>query len=301
MALVVVYRIKESVVKVKKAVFPVAGMGTRFLPATKVTPKEMLPIVDKPVIQFAVDEAVRAGITELVFITSSCKRSIIDYFDTTYELEQRLAEKKNYETLAMIKNVLPKGVTCVYIRQSEPLGLGHAVLCAQPAVGNEPFAVLLADELVPDGQSCLEHMTELFQATPSTMLAVEAVPEKNIPQYGIVDVKERDKPLLQCQAIVEKPSIEDAPSNLGAIGRYIFTPKIFDYLKETKPGKGGEIQLTDAIAAQLQDDDVYAYLFTGKSYDCGNKLGYLQATVECALKHPEIGAEFKAYLNDLLK
>lgn len=283
--------------KIKKAIFPVAGLGTRFLPATKASPKEMLPIVDKPLIQYAVEEAISAGITELIFVTSSSKRAIEDHFDSNYELETKLAKSGKEDLLAIVKQILPKGVGCAYIRQPDTLGLGHAVLCAKPLINNEPFAVLLADDLI-DGhkQSCLAQMVELYQTTQRSVVAVEKIPLEETQKYGIVGLKQQQENYGEISQIVEKPLPKDAPSNLGVVGRYILNPTILACLEKTSAGKGGEIQLTDAIASLLNQEAVYAWQFNGKRYDCGNKLGYLQATIEYALKHAEIGKEFKEYL-----
>ncbi len=283
---------------IKKAVFPVAGLGTRFLPATKANPKEMLPIVDKPLIQYAVEEAIAAGAEELIFVTSSSKRAIEDHFDKNQELETELALRGKDDLLAIVRNVLPDGVSCVYIRQPEALGLGHAVLCARLVVGDEPFAVILADDLIDgNGVSCLSQMTEVFQQYGSSVLAVEEVPAKDTNQYGIVASEPLDGGINKITGIVEKPTPETAPSNLAVVGRYILTPRIFDLLQETPKGAAGEIQLTDAIARLLQEQQVLAYQFEGRRYDCGNKLGYLIATVEYALKHSELGNDFNEYLN----
>lgn len=282
---------------IRKAVFPVAGMGSRFLPATKANPKEMLPIVDKPLIQYAVEEAVSAGITELIFITSSSKRSIEDHFDSNYELEARLAEAGKHDLLSIVQRVLPPGISCIYLRQPEPLGLGHAVLCAKNVVGNEPFAVLLADDLIDgDGDSCLQQMMSVYAQHPENILAVQRVKPQDTQRYGIVSGFATQPGLLQMDGIVEKPRPEVAPSQLAAAGRYILQPHIFTLLENTAKGAGGEIQLTDAIAQLLKQDKVWAYSFAGKRYDCGNKIGYLQATIDYALKHPDVASEFKAYL-----
>lgn len=284
--------------KIRKAVFPVAGMGTRFLPATKASPKEMLPIVDKPLIQYAVEEAVAAGMTQMIFVNGRNKHSIPNHFDKAYELEVELESRGKLELLKMVQGIIPDNVTCIYIRQAEPLGLGHAVLCAQPVVGNEPFAVILADDLI-DGENdpCLSQMTRLYDDLESSILGVQQVASQDTDKYGIVDSESIDDALSKVNAIVEKPKPEEAPSTLGVVGRYILTPRIFDLLEKTERGSGGEIQLTDAIDALRADEDVYAYRFEGTRYDCGNKLGYLQATVEYALKHPELSEEFSNYLH----
>ncbi len=285
---------------ITKAVFPVAGLGTRFLPATKANPKEMMPVVDKPLIQYAVEEAVAAGVNELIFVTSSAKRAIEDHFDKNYELECELEKKGKTELLELVRGVVPSGVSCVYIRQPEALGLGHAVLCARPVVGNEPFAVILADDLI-DGEDngVMAQMAELYSRHGHSVLGVEEVPPEDTDKYGIVScdtsLEERCETL---QAIVEKPEPSKAPSNLAVVGRYILQPRIFELLKSTGRGSGGEIQLTDAIAQLLEEEAVLAYRFRGKRYDCGSKLGYLQATVEYGLKHPELSDSFAAYLKD---
>ncbi len=282
---------------VTKAVFPVAGMGTRFLPATKANPKEMLPVVDKPLIQYAAEEAVAAGIKELVFVTGRSKRAIEDHFDKAAELEAELEERGKDALLAQVRSILPDDVSCVYIRQAEPLGLGHAVLCARPVVGDSPFAVMLADDLIdsPDA-GCLSQMVDVFAERGDSVLAVQRIAAEDTDKYGIVDVAKNDAKPLRVQEIVEKPARADAPSNLGVVGRYILTPRIMDLLASTGRGAGGEIQLTDAIAELLSFEHVLAYEFEGKRYDCGDKLGYLEATVELGLRHPELGAGFAAYL-----
>lgn len=284
--------------EVKKAVFPVAGMGTRFLPATKANPKEMLPVVDKPLIQYAAEEAVSAGIEVLVFIYGRHKRAIGDHFDKAYELEKELEEKGKTKMLEIARNILPPGIDCVYIRQSEALGLGHAVHCAKPVIGNEPFAVILADDLVntKEGPSCLKQMVDAYNYNHSSIIGVETVPEENISRYGVVSGVEIKDGLIEMNGIVEKPAAKDAPSDLGVVGRYILTPSIFRHIENLGAGAGGEIQLTDAIAAMMKEERVLAYKFKGKRFDCGSKLGYLQATVEYALEHPELKKEFRAYL-----
>jgi len=288
--------------KITKAVFPVAGMGTRFLPATKASPKEMLPVVDKPLIQYAVEEAVAAGIDTMIFVTGRNKRAIPDHFDKSYELEKELEAKGKHDILEMVQNILPSHVSCVFIRQSEALGLGHAVLCAQPIVGNEPFAVILADDLIEDGtRGCMAQMTQLFAQKKHSILGVERVNPNDTDKYGIVKTKEISPALSQIESIVEKPKPDEAPSNLGVVGRYILTPTIFDKLKNTGKGAGGEIQLTDAIASLLEDEKVLAYEFEGKRYDCGDKLGFLIATVEIALLHNELKEDFLKYLQTLQK
>ncbi|STX28243.1 glucose-1-phosphate uridylyltransferase [Legionella beliardensis] len=287
--------------QIKKAVFPVAGLGTRFLPATKANPKEMLPIVDKPLIQYAVEEAVQAGITHMIFITSSTKRSIEDHFDKHFELEARLEEEGKEVLLELVKNVSPTNIQFTYVRQNQPLGLGHAILCAEHVVGNEPFAVLLADDLIDESKlPCLSAMTEHFNSHAHSIFAVQQVPWENVHQYGVVRLSDTSGDYAQVQAMVEKPSVEKAPSNYVAVGRYIFTAGIFSSLKTIKADHRGEIQLTDAIQHLLNYEAVTTYHFRGKRYDCGSKLGYLQAAVEFGLRHAEIGSEFSMYLNELL-
>jgi len=281
--------------QVRAAVFPVAGRGTRFLPATKASPKEMLPIVDKPLIQYAVEEAIAAGATKLIFVTGASKRAIEDHFDTDAELERALTDSGKTELLETIKGIVPDNVSCVYIRQGEPLGLGHAVLCARPAVGDEPFFVHLADDLIAGEPPCLTQMAGEYQNHGSSVVAVEEVPHENTSSYGIVAVEESDNG-HRVTRIVEKPKPEDAPSNLAVVGRYLLAPEIFDKLVNTGRGAGGEIQLTDAIADLLDDADVFAYRFSGDRYDCGSKLGYLEATVAYGLAHSEVGDAFRAYL-----
>lgn len=285
---------------VRAAVFPVAGRGTRFLPATKSSPKEMLPIVDKPLIQYAVEEAIAAGVTKLVFVTGASKRAIEDHFDVDPELERALTESGKTDLLASIKDIVPDHVSCVYIRQGEPLGLGHAVLCARPAIGDEPFYVHLADDLIAGTPGCLEQMAGQYRIHGSSVVAVEEVPLRNTSSYGIVAV-ENAAHGKRMTKIVEKPNPEDAPSNLAVVGRYLLVPKIFEKLEATGRGAGGEIQLTDAIADLLKEASVYAYSFAGDRYDCGSKLGYLQATVAYGLAHREIGAEFASFLKGVVK
>ncbi len=282
---------------VRKAVFPVAGMGTRFLPATKANPKEMLTVVDKPLIQYAVEEAVAAGIQQLIFVTSSSKRSIEDHFDKNYELEAELERKGKTALLALVRNILPEGVSCVYIRQAEALGLGHAVLCAKDVVGNEPFAVILADDLI-DGEDAgaLAQMVDVYDYRHSSVLGVEYVPEEETSKYGIVDIKDQGERVGHVMAIVEKPKPEEAPSNLAVVGRYILTPRIFELLESTPKGAGDEYQLTDAIASLMNEQQVLTYTFRGPRYDCGSKLGYLKASVELGIKHAELKDEFLEYL-----
>ncbi len=283
---------------IRKAVFPVAGLGTRFLPATKASPKEMMPVVDKPLIQYAVEEAVAAGIEQLIFITGRNKRAIEDHFDKAYELETELEMRGKEATLAVVRDVLPKGVSCIYIRQPEALGLGHAVLCAEPAIGNEPFAVLLADDLLDsDNTPVLTQMVSAFEEREKSLVAVQEVPREDTRSYGIVAGQDVSDRLKRVSNIVEKPKPEDAPSNLGVVGRYLLTPRIFHHLRRIPRGAGGEIQLTDGIAALLDEEAVFAYRFDGVRYDCGSKLGYLQATLALGRKHPEVGAAFNEHLN----
>ena len=285
--------------KVLKAVFPVAGLGTRFLPATKASPKEMLNIVDKPLIQYGAEEAEAAGIDQLVFITGRSKRSIEDHFDKAYELEAELASAGKDKLLSIVQNVLPPDVSCIYLRQAQALGLGHAVLCAKPVVGNEPFVVVLADDLVDAEPGVVGQMIAQYEQHQCSILAVEEVPHDETNKYGIVATKVGSNGELLVTSIVEKPAPADAPSNLAVIGRYLLTPRIFEKLEGIGRGAGGEIQLTDGIAALLEDEPVVAYPFHGKRYDCGSKLGYLEATVELALAHEELGEEFRTYLNHL--
>jgi len=285
--------------KITKAVFPVAGMGSRFLPATKVSPKEMMPIVDKPLIQYAVEEAVAAGITDMVFITGRNKRAIEDHFDKAYELEAELALRGKKELLRIVREVTPANINCIFIRQAEPLGLGHAVLCAKPVVQNEPFAVLLADDLIDGEPPIMKQMAEVFQRYQCSILGVQNVPREQTGQYGIVSSVPLADNLEQVNGIVEKPKPDDAPTTLAVVGRYILTSRIFHHLEKVQAGAGGEIQLTDGIAALMREEKMLAYRFNGTRYDCGSKLGYLKATVALGLKHPEVSDEFAAYLNSL--
>lgn len=282
--------------KLRKAVFPVAGLGSRFLPATKASPKEMLPIVDKPLIQYAVEEAAAAGITDMIFITGRNKRAIEDHFDKAYELETELEQKGKHQLLDAVRGVLPRDVRCIYIRQAEPLGLGHAVLCAQPVVGDEPFAVLLADDLVHGTPPATAHLAEAYASTGCSVLGVEEVPRSRTADYGIVSVSDAAAPLAEVRGIIEKPSPSEAPSTLAVVGRYVLTERIFALLTDATPGRGGEIQLTDAISRLLAHERVLATRLPGRRYDCGSKLGYLEASVELGVHHPEIGEAFAAYL-----
>ena len=288
--------------QVRKAVFPVAGLGTRFLPATKASPKEMLPIVDKPLIQYGVEEAVAAGVETLVFIIGRTKNAIADHFDKAYELEVELEARGKNDLLKIVRNIVPPRVECVYVRQAEALGLGHAVLCARPVVGEEPFAVILADDLIEeDAQEggALTQMTRQFNKYQCSILGVERVPQSETNKYGIVHPLPFANRLSNVDGIVEKPKPENAPSNLAVVGRYILTSRIFDLLQNTPRGAGNEIQLTDGIAALLHEEQVLAYEFSGRRHDCGSKLGYLEATVEYGLRHPELGDRFRAYLRAL--
>ena len=288
--------------QVNTAVFPVAGLGTRFLPATKASPKEMLPIVDKPLIQYAVEEAYAAGVRHMVFVTGRSKRAIEDHFDTAYELESELEAAGKHELLKVVEAVAPDDMDCTYVRQHRSLGLGHAVLCAAHIVGEQPFAVLLADDLMvgpPGGQPVLAQMADAFESLGRSVLAVQEVPEDQVRRYGIVAGAAAGERLISIERIVEKPAPEAAPSRMGVAGRYILTPRIFDEIRNQPPGAGGEIQLTDAIARLMAKERVYAYQYSGKRYDCGSKEGFLQATVELALQHPEMGAPFRDYLKTL--
>ncbi len=288
--------------KVTKAVFPVAGLGTRFLPATKASPKEMLPIVDKPLIQYAVEEAVAAGIDTMIFITGRTKNSIIDHFDKAYELETELENRNKTELLQILRDIVPPNVSFVFIRQPEALGLGHAVYCARPVVGDEPFAVILADDLVEDNtRGCMAQMVKLYDEKQTSILAVERVNPADTGSYGIVRTGESTGNHAPIELIIEKPKPENAPSNLAVIGRYILTPAIFDKIKNTGRGAGGEIQLTDAIADLMKDEQVLAFEFEGTRYDCGSKLGFLIATVEHGLLHEELKEDFLNYLKALTK
>lgn len=286
-------------IQIRKAVFPVAGLGTRFLPATKASPKEMLPIVDKPLIQYAVEEAAAAGITEMIFVTGRGKRSIEDHFDKAYELESELASHGKIKLLKEIQSLLPDNLHYSYVRQSEALGLGHAVLCARPLVGDEPFAVVLADDLIDAEVPVLKQMIDLYEQHGNSVVGVQNVPLEQTQQYGIVRPQSMGVRIHRVGDIVEKPKPENAPSTLGVVGRYVFTPEIFNFLENVRPGTGGEIQLTDAIAAMLEANPVLAYEFKGHRYDCGSKLGYLQASVVYALKHPAVAEEFGGFLAQL--
>lgn len=286
--------------KVTKAVFPVAGLGTRFLPATKASPKEMLPIVDKPLIQYAAEEAVAAGIKDLIFITGRGKRAIEDHFDKAYELEAELQAHGKNKLLKEVRGLLPEGITCAYIRQAEALGLGHAVMCARHLVGDEPFAVILADDLIDAQVPVMKQMVQAHAKTGGSVIAVQTVPREDTGSYGIVSAEPHSDKVCKMTGIVEKPQPEDAPSTLGVVGRYILSPRIFHFLENLRRGAGGEIQLTDAIGRLLREESVYAYEFQGQRYDCGSKLGYLQATVNLGLKHPQLAKDFREFLNGVV-
>ena len=295
----------QKITTLNKAVFPVAGLGTRFLPATKAQPKEMLPVVDKPLIQYAVEEAYAAGIRHMIFVTGRNKRAIEDHFDTAYELETELEAAQKLALLALVRSVQPKDMDCSYVRQPRSLGLGHAVLCAEHLVGNEPFAVLLADDLMVGplgGQPVLAQMAAQFEVLQQSLLAVQAVPLAHTRRYGIVagtTVDGTNDRLMKVTAMVEKPAPEVSPSRMGVAGRYILTPAVFGHIRSQPAGVGGEIQLTDGIAGLMHEETVYAFQYEGKRYDCGSKEGFLEATVELALQHPEVGAHFRDYLAKL--
>ncbi|QTW20097.1 UTP--glucose-1-phosphate uridylyltransferase GalU [Comamonas kerstersii] len=287
---------------VRKAVFPVAGLGTRFLPATKASPKEMLPVVDKPLIQYAVEEAYEAGIRDMVFVTGRSKRAIEDHFDTAYELENELERADKHAMLDLVRSIAPADMNCLFVRQPRSLGLGHAVLCAEPLVGNEPFAVILADDLMrgeAGGPGVMKQMVDAFAKQGRSLLAVQEVPQEHTKRYGIVKGEPAGGPLMRIDQIVEKPAPEVAPSRMGVAGRYVLTPRIFEEIRNQPKGVGGEIQLTDAIERLMQHEAVYAYQYIGKRYDCGSKEGFLEATVELALQHPDVGAHFRDYLKSL--
>ncbi len=281
---------------IRKAVFPVAGLGTRFLPATKASPKEMLPVVDKPLIQYAVEEAVAAGITELIFITGRGKRAIEDHFDRAFEVEAELTARGKAEMLRAVREIVPPHVKCIYLRQPQALGLGHAVLCAQPVVGDQPFAVILADDLIHGRPPVMKQMVDIYKKQQCSLLGVQRVARADTRQYGIVAPGTRSGKLYRVNSIVEKPQPSKSPSTLAVVGRYVLTPRIFHHLQKVRAGAGGEIQLTDAIAALLTEETVMAYPFEGTRYDCGSKLGYLKANVAFGLRHPEVGRGFAAHL-----
>ncbi|MCA1779010.1 MAG: UTP--glucose-1-phosphate uridylyltransferase GalU [Xanthomonadaceae bacterium] len=283
-------------------VFPVAGLGTRFLPATKASPKEMLPIVDKPLIQYAVEEAIAAGARTMVFVTGRAKRAIEDHFDMSYELETELATRGKQRLLDLVRDVLPEGINCVYVRQRQALGLGHAVLCAKPLVGNRPFGVILADDLINTrDKPVMRQLAEQFAASGRSIISIKRVARERTRQYGVVDIGDADGPLSAIRSIVEKPEPSSAPSNLAVVGRYLLTPRVFGFLETTLPDHRGEIQLTDAIARLIDEQGVDAYEFSGTHYDCGSKLDYLKATVDYALAHPEVGSAFAEFLQTKVK
>ncbi len=286
--------------KITKAVFPVAGLGTRFLPTTKASPKEMLSVVDKPLIQYAVEEAIAAGMTELIFITGRNKRAIEDHFDKAYELEAELLAKNKLDLLELVQSIKPAHVDCFYVRQSEALGLGHAVLCAEKLIGQQPFAVFLADDLLVADVPVMQQMLDIYQHYCCSVIGVEKIDIAQSQSYGMVAGKLWEDCLLKLSGIIEKPTPDKAPSNLGVVGRYILSPRIFEHIKAVQPGSGGEIQLTDAIARLLNEEQILAYAYNGKRYDCGSKLGYLKATVELGMQHPECGEAFINFLNELI-
>ncbi|MRT21771.1 UTP--glucose-1-phosphate uridylyltransferase GalU [Comamonas sp. CAH-2] len=288
--------------RVRKAVFPVAGLGTRFLPATKASPKEMLPVVDKPLIQYAVEEAYEAGIRDMIFVTGRSKRAIEDHFDTAYELENELENAGKHAMLELVRSIAPADMNCLFVRQPRSLGLGHAVLCSEPLVGQEAFAVILADDLMrgtQGGPGVMKQMVDAFAKQGRSLLAVQEVPLEHTKRYGIVKGEPAGGPLLRIDEIVEKPAPEKAPSRMGVAGRYVLTPRIFDEIRNQPQGVGGEIQLTDAIERLMAHETVYAFQYAGKRYDCGSKEGFLEATVELALQHPDVGAHFREYLKNL--
>ena len=285
--------------RVQKAIFPVAGLGTRFLPATKAQPKEMLPVVDKPLIQYAVEEAYAAGVREMIFVTGRHKRPIEDHFDMTYELEVALEQANKHELLSVVRSVKPDDMECIYVRQAQALGLGHAVLCGRKLIGNEPFAVLLADDLMVHDKPVLQQMVEQYDEWRASIIAVQEVPAEHTRRYGIVAGTEVNERLMDISRIVEKPAPADAPSRLGVAGRYILTPGVFHEIATQPRGVGGEIQLTDGIASLLRREKVFAYRYEGRRYDCGSKEGFLEANVELALQHPQLGPGFRAYLKGL--
>lgn len=289
--------------KITKAIFPVAGMGTRFLPATKANPKEMLPIVDKPLIQYAVEEAINAGIKELIFITGRTKHSITAHFDKAYELESELEKKGKFKELESVRDIIPSDVTCIYIRQAEPLGLGHAVLCAKSAIGNHPFVVILPDDLIDDGnRGVTKQLISVYEKEKKSIVAVETIKKVDTGKYGIVSIfDDENSSLWKIKSIIEKPTPDESPSTLAVVGRYIFNPEIFSYLEQIKIGADSEIQLTDAIGVFLKSEPVYAYEFLGQRYDCGSKLGYMQASIKYALKDSDISDNLSKYLKKIVK
>ncbi len=290
-----------AMLEVTKAVFPVAGLGTRFLPATKASPKEMLPIVDKPLIQYAVEEAIEAGITELIFVTGRGKRAIEDHFDKSYEIEAELEARNKTQLLDMVRNIKPANVDCFYVRQATALGLGHAVLCAEKLVGDSPFAVILADDLLYAPQPVTKQLVGVFNHYHSSVVGVETIEREQSASYGVVDGRLWGDNVIKLSGIVEKPAPADAPSNFGVVGRYVLMPTIFEHIRALRPGAGGELQLTDALQSLLAEEQVLAYRYAGERFDCGSKLGYLKATVEFALRHPEVQADFEAYLQRFLQ
>ena len=280
----------------KKVIFPVAGLGTRFLPATKAIPKEMLPIVDKPIIQYAVEEAIKAGVTDMIFVIGRTKNAIIDHFDSSPELENELSRANKKNLLKLLKDVSNSNINYYFVRQKSPKGVGDAIRCAERIIGNEPFGVIFPDDLIDSEQPCLKQMMEVYSSTNSSIVAIESVNKKDVDKYGIITFTSKKNNLYTISSIDEKPSVAKAKSNLAVVGRFILTPNIFKLLSKTKPGHGNEIQLTDAIHALLSLDDVYGYQFSGKRYDCGSKIGYLKATVNYALKHEELSGDFKKYI-----
>jgi UTP--glucose-1-phosphate uridylyltransferase len=284
--------------KVTKAVFPVAGLGTRFLPATKASPKEMLPVVDKPLIQYAVEEAIAAGITEMIFVTGRGKGAIEDHFDKSYEMEAELEARGKAALLEVVRSIKPANVHCFYVRQPEPLGLGHAVLCAEKLVGDNPFAVLLADDLLHDSEPVMKQLVDVFDHYHSSVVGVERIRREESSAYGVIEGREWEEDIFKLSGIVEKPQPAMAPSNLGVVGRYVLMPGIFEHLRSARPSIGGEIQLTDALAAMLNQEQVLAYRYYGTRFNCGSKLGYVKATVQFALQHPEVREDFEAYLRE---
>ncbi|MGC1549671.1 MAG: UTP--glucose-1-phosphate uridylyltransferase GalU [Rhodanobacter sp.] len=287
--------------KVTKAVFPVAGLGTRFLPATKASPKEMLPVVDKPLIQYAVEEAIAAGITEMIFVTGRGKHAIEDHFDKSYEIEAELEARGKEQLLEAVRGIKPPNVDCFYVRQPSALGLGHAVLCAEKLIGSSPFAVILADDLLHSEQPVIRQLVKVFDHYHSSVIGVETIAQEDSRSYGVVNGREWEEGLIKLSDIVEKPAMAEAPSNLGVIGRYVLMPTIFEHLRRLRPGAGGELQLTDALQSLLAEEQVLAYRYFGTRFDCGSKLGYLKATVEFALRHREVRSEFQKYLHAYLK
>jgi len=285
--------------RIVKAVFPVAGMGTRFLPATKASPKEMMPIVDKPLIQYAVEEAVAAGMTEMIFVTGRGKRAIEDHFDKVFELEAELEQRDRKHLLKIVQGIIPRNVSCAYVRQPQALGLGHAILCARPVVGDQPFAVVLADDLIDARPPALKQMCAAFVRRGRSIVGVQNVARRETRSYGIVRLESHSRSPHRIAGIVEKPEPNSAPSTLGVVGRYILTPRIFHHLARATPGAGHEIQLTDGIAGLLAEEDVFAYEFDGVRYDCGTKIGYLKANIAYGLKHREVGPEFSKYMKNM--